>query len=479
MMNQQVKNRAPNPVQISAEQLVRDARERHLEAMPELPVQYIEDEEELENYQRDKRQDFEGQIMRARTQVGLWLRYAKWEADQKCFDRSRSVFERALDMDYKNEQVWLKYAEMEMKHKFVNHARNVYDRAVTLLPRLNVFWYKYAYMEELVGAVEQAQQVFERWMAWEPEESAWVAYCKFHMRQGDLGKARGVMQRMVSVHPTSSAYLKMARWEEKNNAYDVSAARAVYETALQSVHHDEATEELMLCFARFEEGVEEVERARTIFRFALESLQGESASAVLAANDAHADSAESRLKKEYLAFEKRHGSKTTIEEAILVNRRTVYAAKIEENPRDYDAWFDWCRLEEAEGGLQSARECFERAVQHVPLNGQDKHHWRRYVYLWVNLALFEELQAKDVARTRAAYKGALAVIPHAHFTFGKVWVMAAHFELRCKDLGAARRLLGQAIGRCGKESIFRAYVDMELQLGEIDRCRSIYTKVPL
>jgi crooked neck len=62
------------------------------------------------------------------------------------------VFERALDIDYRNQTLWQKYADMEMKNKFVNHARNVWDRAVTLHPRVDTFWYKYSYMEEMAGA---------------------------------------------------------------------------------------------------------------------------------------------------------------------------------------------------------------------------------------------------------------------------------------------------------------------------------------
>jgi len=54
--------------------------------------------------------------------------------------------------------------------------------------------------------------------------------------------------------------------------------------------------------------------------------------------------------------------------------------------------------------------------------------------------------------------------------------MAAHFEVRQKDLDAARKLLGQAIGMCGKENIFKGYIELELQLGEVERCRAIYAK---
>ena len=47
--------------------------------------------------------------------------------------------------------------------------RNVWDRAVTLLPRAQQLWYKYAYMEEVLGNASACRSVFERWMEWEPD----------------------------------------------------------------------------------------------------------------------------------------------------------------------------------------------------------------------------------------------------------------------------------------------------------------------
>lgn len=64
-----------------------------------------------------------------------------WKAHFTCpvlvFSRARSIYERALDVDYRNVTLWLKYAEMEMKNRQVNHARNIWDRAITTLPRVN------------------------------------------------------------------------------------------------------------------------------------------------------------------------------------------------------------------------------------------------------------------------------------------------------------------------------------------------------
>jgi crooked neck len=65
---------------------------------------------------------------------------------------------------------------MELKSRNVQHARDLFDRAVTLLPRVDQLWYKYVYLEELLQNVPGARQVFERWMKWEPDDKAWQAY---------------------------------------------------------------------------------------------------------------------------------------------------------------------------------------------------------------------------------------------------------------------------------------------------------------
>lgn len=50
-----MKNKAPAEVQITAEQLLREAKERELELLPPPPQQKITDEEELNDYKLRKR----------------------------------------------------------------------------------------------------------------------------------------------------------------------------------------------------------------------------------------------------------------------------------------------------------------------------------------------------------------------------------------------------------------------------------------
>lgn len=154
-----VKNKTPAPIQITAEQILREARERQ-EAEIRPPKQKITDSTELADYRLRKRKEFEDLIRRVRWNKSVWVKYAKWEESQKDFNRARSVWERALDVDYRDHTMWLKYADVEMKNKFINHARNVWDRAVTLLPRVDQLWYKYIHMEEMLGNVAGTSIVF-------------------------------------------------------------------------------------------------------------------------------------------------------------------------------------------------------------------------------------------------------------------------------------------------------------------------------
>ncbi|CAM9158886.1 unnamed protein product [Heterosigma akashiwo] len=309
-----------------------------------------------------KRKEFEDSIRRQRQHLGTWHKYAKWEESQKEYERARSIYERALDVDFKSVSLWMKYIEMEMKNKMVNHARNIYDRAVQLLPRVDQFWYKYTYMEEMVGNPKAARTIFERWALWVPR-----FFWQWEHRKTSPRKSISVMERYVEAHPTQRAFLKYARWEEKQRQRPL--ARAVYERALRELEEGERGEKLYAAFAKFEEGCKEFERARTIYKFALDQMRREEVP---------------ELYQAFLSFEKQHGNREGIEEVIINKRRLQYEEAVSASPLDYDAWFDYVRLEEAEGTLEQAREVYERAIAQVYARRGEKRFWRRYIYLWIN-----------------------------------------------------------------------------------------------
>uniref|UniRef100_A0A2K6U3M9 Crooked neck-like protein 1 n=1 Tax=Saimiri boliviensis boliviensis TaxID=39432 RepID=A0A2K6U3M9_SAIBB len=451
-----VKNKAPAEVQITAEQLLREAKERELELLPPPPQQKITDEEELNDYKLRKRKTFEDNIRKNRTVISNWIKYAQWEESLKEIQRARSIYERALDVDYRNITLWLKYAEMEMKNRQVNHARNIWDRAITTLPRVNQFWYKYTYMEEMLGNIAGARQVFERWMEWQPEEQAWHSYINFELRYKEVDRARTIYERYILW--TRSNWIKYARFEEKHAYF--AHARKVYERAVEFFGDEHMDEHLYVAFAKFEENQKEFERVRVIYKYALDRISKQDAQ---------------ELFKNYTIFEKKFGDRRGIEDIIVSKRRFQYEEEVKANPHNYDAWFDYLRLVESDAEAEAVREVYERAIANVPPI-QEKRHWKRYIYLWINYALYEELEAKDPERTRQVYQASLELIPHKKFTFAKMWILYAQFEIRQKNLSLARRALGTSIGKCPKNKLFKVYIELELQLREFDRCRKLYEK---
>lgn len=457
MKPQMVKNKKPAPVQITAEQLMLEAFERQ-EQEVKPPEKIIQDEHELQEYRLQKRTGFENRLRVARHDINYHIKYAKWEESQRDFERARSIFERAIDMDYRCENLWLKYADMEMRHRFINHARNVWDRAVSLLPRVDQFWFKYAYMEEMLGEVQNARVVFQRWMEWQPEEQSWLAFIKFELRYNEVENARAVFENFIKCHPKVTTYIRYAKFEEKVN--NIQNARQVYIRASEELGEDALDPKLFISFAKFEERCREVERARMIYKYALDNLAKEDAADLYA---------------KFMAFEKQYGDVEGIEDAILGKRRFQYEQELRENPLNYDTWFSYVRLEESGGDLDRIRDVYERAIANVPPL-QEKRYWKRYIYLWVNYVLFEELVAKDPAQTREVYKLCLSIIPHKVFSFSKIWVMYAQFEVRQRNLEAARKIFGQGIGQAPSDKIFKAYINLEMQLGNVDRCRILHSK---
>lgn len=219
-------------------------------------------------------------------------------------------------------------------------------------------------------------------------------------------------------------------------------------------------ERLFIAYSRFEAKLKEYERARAIYKYALDRLPRSKAQI---------------LHKAYTTFEKQFGDREGVEDVILSRRRVQYEEKIKENPKNYDVWFDYARLEETSQNVDRVREVYEQAIAQIPPT-QEKRHWRRYIYLWIFYALWEEMDNGDIERARAIYAECLKLIPHKKFTFAKIWLLKAHFEVRQGQLPAARKTLGQAIGLCPKDRLFKGYIALELKLFEFVRCRTLYEK---
>lgn len=471
----QVKNRAAAAIQITAEQIVREAADRQQDVVVE-PVVKIHDREEYQAHLSERRKHFEDNIRYRREDIGNWVKYARFEEDNKEFERARSVFERALEVDHRSPELWLRYAEFEMRNEFVNHARNIFDRAVQILPRVDFLWYKYVFLEEMVGDLAKCRAVFERWMQWNPDDNAYLSYARFETRCGNLDRAEAVMRRYVNTYVSARAMLRFAKWAEYE-AKNTDLARQIYESCLTELEPEESRQaRVFKLFASFEERQNETERARVLYKHAVKLLKlgdGQLPADEEADLSNYEKSKRDELYKSYIAFEKKHGDREIIEDVIHTKQRAQYEAILKNDPYDYDTWFELAKLEEDHGDTASTRSVYNRAVANTPLSDL-KEHWKRYIYLWVYFAVYEELSAHDQEAASKVYERCLASIPHKKFSFAKIWILAAKLHVRRRDLVSARKLLGRALGVCGKEKIFTEYIALELALGEIDRCRTLY-----
>lgn len=397
-----VKNKAPADIQITAEQLLREATERSEPTIRQLAQKRSLDAESLQESADQlhvKRKGFEDALRRNRNSIGTWLKYAAWEEKMEERARARSLYERVLEVDYRNPVIWLKYAEMEMKVGNIQHTRNVWNRAVSLLPRIDQFWYKWAYFEEKLQNIDGARAIFERWIeGWQPPSAAFLSYIKLEMRYKETGRARAIYGRMLKRFPTDSdIWIDAAKWEESLGAIENS--RALYEEAIGSLG-DRAAPKLFTAFAKFEIRRGDHESARRVFQRALTTLP---------------QAAAGPLFTRYTQFEKQFGTAEETERVVLESRAKLYEQELEANPHAYDTWFEriWLEQELAAmppllamptpghdttvepqsdikagpsqtvGSMLSAHNqmtvqlLFERAVAMVPLS-LEKQYWRRY-----------------------------------------------------------------------------------------------------
>ncbi|XVF24111.1 hypothetical protein REPUB_Repub13aG0099100 [Reevesia pubescens] len=405
-MNRQaalVKNKSSNPVQLTAEQLVRDSRVVSDAAIRRPVKRKISDADELEDYKLQKRKEFEDKVKQPKVLN---------------FNPSREALKGPGD--------FLLSDFFKFDHPLLLHiAFLAPDKFISEFGGFPV-----------AGSDEDAQKL--------TSIATHINECLEEEQMKDINPKllrHLVFGARVVLNSMAAMFGGIVRPEI------VKACSIKFHHLFQLFYFDSVESlsaepldptQVFAEFAEFEVLSKETERARSIYKFALNCVPKEKAV---------------ELYSKFVAFEKQYGDKQGIEDAIVWKRRFEYEDEVRKNPLNYDAWFDYINLEETVGEKDRIRHVFERAILNVP-----------------------PLDAGDVERARDVYKECLKLIPHSRFSFSKVWILSAQLELRVLNLKAARCILGTAIGMAPKPKIFNKYIELELQLGNIDRCRKLYEK---
>ncbi|KAK0180677.1 hypothetical protein PV327_003035 [Microctonus hyperodae] len=413
-----------------------------------LPTIKYSDVELLLEYDR-KRNEFEVEIKRNPSRMSTWVKYADWEEERKFISRAREIYERALSMDYSKISLWLRYVDMEIRNNQTYHARKLLDRAVTMSPHVNEFWYKYVGMEQELENDDNTSEVFERWMKWEPEEHAWYAYIKFESRPHSKDVIRDIYERLLVVHPNAENWIKYAQFEA--SCEHPKQARNVYKNAIDFFHRDDDNKsKLYIAFAQFEEQRGNLSRACYIYEYGLKHTAKEHSEELSKAYELHKKRCSDRSVSRTLAKER-------------INRKNVLKDLVQKFPYQYAYWVDYIDIIQNEGNHEETRRIYEEALQNKPASPDDIDNWRVYMYIWMYYASFEELDTKDINRSRELHKSCLNVIPDQMILFTNVWLYYAEFELRQKNFSAAREALGCSMGIFSCKKMTEKYQRMKLE----------------
>lgn len=468
----------PADIQVTSSDILKDAN--HIrQSTFNRPQQTIQDLDELRSYQLTKRKEFEQQLNKNRLNFGQWIRYAKWEIDHNHdFKRARSIMERALEVNVQHIPFWVRYVEIELLHKNVNHARNLLDRAVTTLPRTDKLWFMYVQTEESLANYRGVRAVFERWLTWKPPKEVWDSYIAFEKRYDEYDNLRNIYLRyLVEFGGEGEIWWKWAKFEVSGPAPDevqTARVRGIFEGAIDNLAQqgklqDEYLPALLKLWADWEMSLKEAERSRAVYTILLElGLLSKQQQAIIF--------------EDFSEFEKRYGLIGGEDATVRLKRLYQYEKDVAQDPRDYDSWWDYIKLQESDKLDLEIAELLKNATLVSPIHTSKLTSWRRYVFLWIKLAWIQELNLVDINGARAIWKQALEVVAKQKFTFAKLWILYSEFELRNGDDGltAARKILGRAIGQSSngspKNKIFKHYIALERKLGEWTRVRKLYEK---
>ena len=77
---------------------------------------------------------------------------------------------------------------------------------------------------------------------------------------------------------------------------------------------------------------------------------------------------------------------------VVVTRWSAPYAWLEEGTL-WTLWEQGCTEDEENKAIECMHDIYERVVAHVP-PGQERQDWWQYIFLWLNCALFEEIETK-------------------------------------------------------------------------------------
>ncbi|KAG8348711.1 hypothetical protein ERJ75_000032600 [Trypanosoma vivax] len=475
--------------QLTAAQLLADAEEMQRSAGPSnsSTTVVINSPEELALYRQRTRAELEERVKRGYTFLGNWVKYARWEAQQKDSERMRSVLERAVEFHGTNPVLWRDYAELEAEYGFVNHARSVWDRGVTALPSATDLWLKYLVFEQAAGHDNRVRDLFNRWLSGPaPPKCAWELFAFFEAQQRRVDACRDVLRRYVEAHGTVECWLFYGS-TELNVLKSADRAAMVYAAAMESLPEDYTNGvkdcRIPLAWADALVASRKLDEARELYHNLLNKCT------VIGALDL--------VFAAYSRFERLYGDGANPESLALVVAKAMYRRRIAKDSCDFDAYVSQylllraaaLKLDKQPRDGDSSKALWEEALKclaaaaDVRVDGEkDPVLAQRQAVIVMAYARLLEVRG-NVTAARMALAKCIRHFPFALASCPRLWVEAAALEERSNAYSQARKLLGAALNVSACPEVFDAALQLEEKAcatGEltpeerVQRSRAIY-----
>ncbi|CUG90535.1 Hypothetical protein, putative [Bodo saltans] len=517
--------------QITAEQLIAQAQElQRLTGTVRDPSKILlSSPTELALYRQNTRKEFEEHVRKSFLDFGGWVRYAAWEEEQGAADCVRSIFERALSHHGEKKEFWRQYAEAEQRIGTADHARKILFRATTCLPQSVELWLKYVALEQSTHSDDHVRQVFQRWMMTRPPAFVWRLAVQFECyRNGssssggasnnnnnnkqeqqhtakattaasDNDRVRVLLKDLVMKHNVAGSWAFYAGIE-LHALHDAERAIEVLQTALRALPGAQNEVSLHLLLAESLNACGDAPAARktlvdllehctrdatclpevreTVFN-ALASFErssaatagGASSSTERAAQESALINAQVRMRYRFM-IEQQHQQQSTASGGTVL-----------------DAYASLAALEVASSSSSSAAEEVLRngVATAQPHNDVEV---QQHASLAMALARCmshraattsggDDKQAKTDAKEMLLKQ--LQAFPHGRLKNPALWTEACRAILACDApdaIDVVRKVLGQALGACPDDELFRFYVWLEVEFirgrDSLARAREIY-----
>lgn len=245
--------------------------------------------------------------------LNLWLLYVDLEENFGNFSSTKAAYDRILDLRIATPQVILNYANFLEEELYYEESFRVYERGVSLFKWPASFNIWSTYLDKFLNRygdkkLDRLRDLLEQCLSGCPAKYAFEIYLLWAKLEED----NGLICRAQEVYSKAAKKIEICRKSDLFKIYlrsmmklvDIVKIRSIYEEAISSLDNRNART-FCLEYASLEEGLGEIDRARTIFSYCSQMC------------DPRVDK---DFWKIWADFEQRFGGLETIDEMLRIKR---------------------------------------------------------------------------------------------------------------------------------------------------------------